>query len=131
MNPVAITPWHWFGFIACVLFFLALDLGVFHRGAYVIKFKEALAWTTLWFALAMLFAGVLAYGRGQEEAVQFATGYVIELSLSLDNVLVIALIFAWFHVPPAFQHRLLFLGILGALIMRGAMIAFGAALIPQ
>ncbi len=131
MNPVAITPWHWAGFILCVLFFLALDLGVFHRGTQVVKFKESLAWTTLWFALAMLFAGAMAFARGPEEAVQFATGYVIELSLSLDNVLVIALIFAWFHVPPAFQHRLLFLGILGALIMRGAMIAVGVALIHE
>ncbi|HLX70609.1 MAG TPA: TerC family protein [Verrucomicrobiae bacterium] len=129
--PVEITPWHWMGFILCVLFFLALDLGVFHRGAHVVKFKEALAWTALWFALAMLFAGALAYGRGREEAVQFTTGYLIELSLSLDNVLVIALIFAWFHVPPAFQHRLLFLGILGALVMRGIMIAVGVALIHE
>ena len=87
MNPVAITPWHWVGFILCVLFFLALDLGVFHRGAHVVRFKEALAWTTFWFALAMLFAGAIAHERGPEEAVQFATGYVIELSLSLDNVL--------------------------------------------
>jgi tellurite resistance protein TerC len=131
MAVIQITPWHWAGFILCVLFFLALDLGVFHRGAHVVKFKEALAWTALWFALAMLFAGALAYGRGQEEAVQFATGYVIELSLSLDNVLVIALIFAWFHVPPAYQHRLLFLGILGALVMRGAMISVGVALIHE
>jgi tellurite resistance protein TerC len=129
--PVEITPWHWAGFILCVLIFLALDLGVFHRGARVVKFKEALAWTVLWFALAMLFAGAMAYWRGREEAIQFTTGYVIELSLSLDNVLVIALIFAWFHVPPAFQHRLLFLGILGALVMRGAMITVGAALIHQ
>ena len=131
MDPAAITPWHWLGFIVCVLIFLALDLGVFHRGARVVKFKEALAWTALWFALAMLFAGALAHWRGPEAAVQFTTGYVIELSLSLDNVLVLALIFAWFHVPPAFQHRLLFLGILGALVMRGAMIAAGVALIHQ
>ncbi|MGA2685039.1 MAG: TerC family protein [Verrucomicrobiota bacterium] len=131
MNPVAITPWHWVGFILCVLFFLALDLGVFHRGAHVVRFKEALAWTTFWFALAMLFAGAIAHERGPEEAVQFATGYVIELSLSLDNVLVIALIFAWFHVPTAYQHRLLFLGILGALVMRGVMITVGVALIHE
>jgi tellurite resistance protein TerC len=129
--PVEITSWHWAGFILCVLFFLALDLGVFHRGAYVVRFKEALAWTALWFALALVFAGAMAHWRGHEEAVQFVTGYVIELSLSLDNVLVIALIFAWFHVPQAFQHRLLFLGILGALVMRGGMIAVGVALIHE
>jgi len=129
--PVEITHWHWAGFILCVLIFLALDLGVFHRGARVVQFKEALAWTLLWFALAMLFAAAMAHWRGREEAIQFTAGYVIELSLSLDNVLVIALIFAWFRVPPAFQHRLLFLGILGALVMRGAMIAFGVALIHE
>jgi tellurite resistance protein TerC len=128
---VEIRPWHWAGFILCVLFFLALDLGAFHRRARVIKFREALAWTVLWFALAMLFALALAHGRGPEEAIQFTTGYVIELSLSLDNVLVIALIFAWFRVPAQFQHRVLFWGILGALVMRGALIALGVALIRR
>ena len=128
---VEITPWHWAGFIACVLIFLALDLGVFHRRARVVKFGEAAAWSAVWFALAMAFAGAMAHWRGREEAVQFTTGYLIELSLSLDNILVIALIFAWFRVPVQFQHRLLFWGILGALVMRGAMIAAGAELISQ
>lgn len=131
MDSVTITPWHWAGFILCVLIFLALDLGLFHRQARVVRFKEALAWTAFWFALAMLFAGAMACWRGREEAVQFTAGYLIELSLSLDNVLVIALIFAWFRVPPEFQHRLLFLGILGALVMRGVMITAGVALIHQ
>ncbi len=128
---VEITPWHWAGFILCVLFFLALDLGLFNRRARTIKFKEAAAWTTLWFALAMAFAGAMAYGRGREEAIQFTTGYLIELSLSLDNILVIALIFAWFHIPREHQHRLLFWGILGALVMRGLMILAGAELISR
>ena len=128
---VHITPWHWTGFILCILIFLALDLGLFHRRARVVKFKEAIAWTALWFALAMLFAGAMAHWRGRDEAVQFTAGYIIELSLSLDNVMVIALIFGWFHVPPAYQHRLLFWGILGALVMRGAMIAGGVALIRE
>jgi tellurite resistance protein TerC len=128
---VEITPWHWAGFILCVLVFLALDLGLFHRRARVVKFKEAAAWSALWFALAMLFAGAMAHWRGREEATEFVAGYVIELSLSLDNVLFIALIFAWFRVPLEFQHRLLFWGIFGALMMRGAMIAVGAALIHQ
>jgi tellurite resistance protein TerC len=97
----------------------------------VVKFKEALAWTLLWFTMAMLFAGAMAHWRGREEAVQFTAGYIIELSLSLDNVLVIALIFSWFHVPQEFQHRLLFWGIIGALLMRGVMIAIGAALIHE
>ena len=128
---VEITPWHWAGFILCVLIFLALDLGVFHRRARVVKFREAAAWSAVWFALAMAFAGAMAHWRGREEAVQFTTGYIIELSLSLDNILVIALIFAWFRIPVKFQHRLLFWGILGALVMRGAMIAAGAELIRQ
>ena len=131
MAPIQITPWHWAGFILCVLIFLALDLGLFHRRAHVVKFKEALAWTAFWFALAMLFAGAMIGWRGREDAAQFTAGYLIELSLSLDNVLVIALIFAWFRVPREFQHRLLFLGILGALVMRGVMIAAGVALIHQ
>jgi tellurite resistance protein TerC len=128
---VEITPWHWAGFVLCVLIFLALDLGLFHRHARAVKFKEAAAWSAVWFALAMVFAGALAHWRGREEAIQFTTGYLIELSLSLDNILVIALIFAWFHIPVKFQHRLLFWGILGALVMRGAMIAAGVGLINQ
>jgi tellurite resistance protein TerC len=131
MNQVEITPWHWADFILCVLIFLALDLGVFHRGARVVKFKEALAWSALWFALAMFFSVALAAARGREEAEQFTAGYLIELSLSLDNILVIALIFAWFRVPAELQHGVLFWGILGALAMRGAMIAGGAALINR
>ena len=128
---VEITPWHWAGFILCVLIFLALDLGLFHRRARVVKFKEAAAWSAVWFALAMAFAGAMAHWRGSEEAIQFTTGYIIELSLSLDNILVIALIFSWFRIPVQFQHRLLFWGILGALVMRGAMIAAGAELINR
>jgi tellurite resistance protein TerC len=128
---VEITPWHWAGFILCVLIFLALDLGLFHRRARVVKFGEAAAWSAVWFALAMAFAGAMAHWRGREEAVQFTTGYILELSLSLDNILVIALIFTWFRIPVQFQHRLLFWGILGALVMRGLMIAAGADLISQ
>jgi len=126
-----ITPWHWAGFILCVLFFLALDLGVFHRRARVVKFKEALAWSSLWVALSLLFALALSHWRGREEAVEFVTGYVIEFSLSLDNLFVIALIFAYFHVPEEARHRLLFWGILGALVMRGVMIAVGVTLIQS
>ena len=109
---IQITPWHWAGFILCILIFLALDLGVFHRGSQVIKFKEALAWSALWFSLAMLFAVALVHTRGHEAAAQFTAGYLIELSLSLDNILVIALIFSAFRVPPQFQHRVLFWGFL-------------------
>jgi tellurite resistance protein TerC len=128
---IAITPWHWIGFIACVLVFIAMDLGLFRRGAHVVGFREALAWNALWFALAMAFGGLMAYWRGHEEATEFVTGYLIELSLSLDNILVIALIFAAFRVPPEFQHRVLAWGILGALAMRGVMIAVGAKLVEN
>lgn len=128
---IEITAWHWAGFIFCILIFLALDLGVFHRRAHVVKFKEALTWTTVWFCMAMLFALLLKPLRGEAEALEFLTGYIIELSLSMDNVFVIALIFAYFRVPPQYQHRVLFWGILGALIMRGVMIALGAALIQR
>jgi TerC family integral membrane protein len=129
---VEITYWHWVVFIACVLVFLALDLGVFHRQAHVVKFKEALLWTAVWFSLAMLFAlGLksLRGANGEKEALQFVTGYVLELSLSMDNVFVIALIFAYFGIPREHQHRVLYWGILGALIMRGLMIGVGVALI--
>src|SRR6266516_5851501 len=125
----AITPWHWAGFILCVIVFLGLDLGVFHRRAHVVKYTEALAWTALWAALSFLFAGALVPLRGKQEAIEFVTGYIIELSLSMDNVFVIALIFAYFRVPSQFQHRVLFWGILGALVMRGIMIGAGVALI--
>lgn len=126
---IEITHWHWVGFICCILFFLALDLGVFHRHAHVVKFREALGWTAVWFALAMAFALLLRPLRGKGEALEFVTGYLIELSLSMDNVFVIALIFSYFKVPAQFQHRVLFWGILGALVMRGIMIWAGVALI--
>jgi len=126
-----ITPWHWAGFIVCILFFIALDLGAFSRGARAVGFKQSLGWSALWLALAMLFALGLLGWRGRSEATQFATGYLIELSLSLDNILVIALIFSAFRVPSVWQHRVLFFGILGALVMRGIMIGVGAELIHR
>ena len=128
---IEITAWHYTGFVAAVLVFLALDLGVFHREAHVVKFREALGWTALWFTLAMAFAGLIKVNRPAGEAIEFVTGYIIELSLSMDNVFVIALIFAYFRVPLAQQHRVLFWGIMGALIMRGVMIGAGAALIQE
>jgi tellurite resistance protein TerC len=131
LATIEITPIHWAGFILVIIFFLALDLGVFHRRAHVVKFKEALGWTFLWFSLAMVFAAALVPMRGRVSATEYLTGYLIELSLSMDNVFVIALIFAYFRVPAELQHRVLFWGILGALIMRGVLIGVGAALIAM
>jgi tellurite resistance protein TerC len=128
-----ITAWHWSGFVLAVIVFLGLDLGIFHRKAHVVRFGEALMWTGIWFTLAVAFGFFLASAVvpnwGNEEAIEFITGYIIELSLSMDNVFVIALIFGYFAVPLKFQHRVLFWGILGALLMRGLMIWLGAALI--
>src|SRR5580765_2983887 len=129
LGLVQLTAWHWIGFIALVLVLLALDLGLFHRRAHVVKYREALMWTGVWLCLALVFALALRPLRGQRETLEFLTGYLIELSLSLDNVFVIALIFAYFQIPADQQHRVLFWGILGALVMRGLMIGVGAALI--
>ena len=126
-----ITPWHWAGFILFVILCIAVDMGAFHRRPRAVTFREALAWSAVWFSLAMLFSGLLLHWRGREEATEFVTGYLIELSLSLDNILVIALIFAAFQVPAEFQRRVLVWGILGALVMRGAMIGVGAALVQH
>jgi len=130
-EQIEITPYHWAGFIAIVLLFLSLDLGVFHRHAHVVQFKEALSWTTIWFVLSLMFCGALLKLRSRDEALEFFTGYIIELSLSMDNVFVMAVIFGYFRVPLEYQHRVLFWGILGALIMRGVMIGLGAALINR
>jgi tellurite resistance protein TerC len=121
----------WIGFNVFVLAMLALDLGVFHRKAHVVSFKESITWTVVWVALALLFnLGVWHYD-GSQKALEFFTGYLIEKSLSVDNVFVFALLFSYFAVPAQYQHKVLFWGILGALIMRAIMIAAGAALITQ
>jgi len=126
---VEIQWWHWTSFVLVILVFLALDLGVFHREAHVVQFREALAWTAAWFSMAMVFALTLIPVRGRHDAIDFLQGYLIELSLSMDNVFVIAVIFQYFRVPGQYQHRVLFWGILGALVMRGLMIWLGAELI--
>jgi tellurite resistance protein TerC len=131
MAFIQITPWHWAGFVLFVLVCIALDMGAFNKTARAVTFREALIWSAVWFALAMGFAGLMLFLRGREEATEFVTGYLIELSLSLDNILVIALIFAAFHIPPEFQRRVLVWGILGALVMRGVMIGVGAVLVQH
>jgi len=131
-----ITAAHYGLFIAAVVLFLALDLGLFNRKAHKIGFREAIAWTTLWFSLAMVFAfffipAELDVGVEKHPRMAFITGYILELSLSMDNVFVIALIFTYFRVDVKYQHRVLFWGILGAIIMRGLMIGVGAVAVAQ
>src|SRR5688572_26429362 len=149
--------WFWIGFILFVLAMLAIDLGVFHRHAHAVSVKEALTWSAVWITMALIFNGFIYFaysnhwlgiGRAQDgsvmidkvdglplnghnAAVKFFTGYVIEKSLSVDNIFVIALIFAFFRIPNKYQHRVLFWGILGALIMRGIFIGLGTALIAK
>lgn len=139
--------WLWLGFIFIIIALLALDLGVLHRKAHVIRPKEAFIWTTFWIILALLFNVLIFYiyehhwfGIGEsigneldggQAALKFFTGYLLEKSLSLDNIFVIAMIFAYFKVPPVYQHRVLFWGILGAIVLRGIMIAIGVALIER
>ena len=119
----------WVGFTAVVLALLALDLGVFHRTSHAVSMREAALWTMVWVGLALLFnASVFVFG-GADDGLAFTAGYLVELALSVDNLFVIALIFASFAVPPAYQHRVLFWGILGALLMRLAFILLGAALL--
>ena len=110
---------------------LGLDLGVFHRRAHTVKFREALAWSAVWIALAVIFAVVVFFWHGRIPALEFVTGYVIELSLSVDNLFVFLLIFRFFQVPAVHQHKVLFWGILGALIMRAVFIAAGVGLIQR
>ena len=128
----------WAGFLGFVLALLALDLGVFHRKAHEVKLREALAWTGVWVSLALLFGLGIHLGwigayagevARQQAALEYLTGYLIEVSLSVDNVFVFALLFSYFHVPPLYRHRVLFWGILGALVMRAAMIFAGVALL--
>ena len=128
---VVTNIWFWGGFIAFVLTMLALDLGVFHRKAHAVRPREAGIWVTVWVSLALLFAGGLWYFYGTKIALTFLTGYVIEESLSVDNLFVMVVIFNYFRVPAESQHRVLFYGILGALVMRGLFIGAGAFLIER
>lgn len=121
----------WIGFNLFVLLMLALDLGVFHRKAHVVKTKEALLWSAVWIAMALLFNLGVYFWQGQKVALEFLTGYLIEKSLSVDNIFVFIMIFAYFGVPALYQHKVLFWGILGALVMRAVFIASGVALIER
>ncbi len=143
--------WIWAGFIGFVLLMLALDLGVFHREAHVVSVKEAVAWSAVWLAMGLTFAVFVYFAyegkwlgigtvvdavdglvnSGATATEKYLTGYVVEKSLSVDNIFVIAMIFSFFAVPALYQHRVLFWGILGALVLRGVMIGVGAKLIAE
>ncbi|HEX4962959.1 MAG TPA: TerC family protein [Thermoanaerobaculia bacterium] len=119
----------WIGFNLFILALLALDLGVFHRKAHAVSLREAAIWSAVWVTLALAFNAALYFFRGPDAAVQFFTGYVIEKSLSVDNLFVFALLFSYFAVPKDDEHRVLFWGILGALVMRAGFILAGSALL--
>ena len=123
--------WLWVGFGVFILAMLAADLGFINRKAHVITLREATRWTAVVVTMAAIFNGWIFYAQGAEPGLQFLTGYLIELALSVDNIFVFILIFAYFKVPAAYQHRVLFWGIFGALFMRGAMVAAGWYLIEQ
>ena len=125
------SPLLWVGFTVFVLAMLFLDLSVFHRRSHAVSFKEALGYSALWVALAVLFGLGIYWRFGTESALQYAAGYLIEKSLSVDNLFVFLLIFTAFRIPAKFQHRVLFWGVLGALVMRGLFIGVGAALLQR
>jgi tellurite resistance protein TerC len=121
----------WGAFLAFVLAMLALDLGVFHRKDHVVGTREALGWSVVWVALALVFGGYVWFRHGSQSGLEFLTGYVIEKSLSVDNIFVFVVIFGALGIPALYQHRVLFWGILSALVLRGAMIAAGSALLSR
>ncbi len=121
----------WIGFVVFLALMLAIDLGIFHRKSHTVTFKESLGWTLVWIMLAMMFAAIVYFWKGSEKAIEFITGYVIELSLSVDNLFIFILVFSYFHVPQQYQHKILFWGILGALVMRVIFIFAGVALISK
>lgn len=123
--------WAWVGFSVFILLMLALDLGVFNRKAHVVTYREAAMWSATWVSLALLFCAGVFWRMGSLAGKEFLAGYLIELSLSVDNLFVFLLIFSYFKVPAQYQHRVLFWGVLGALVMRMTMIALGAALIDR
>ncbi|MEQ1692220.1 MAG: TerC family protein [Gemmatimonas sp.] len=123
--------WWWIGFNSLILVLLAIDLGVFNRKAHAVSVREALGWSALWISLAVLFGLWIGQAMGRQSMLEFYAGYLVEQALSVDNLFVFILIFGYFKIAPTLQHRVLFWGILGALVMRGVMIGAGAALIAH
>lgn len=121
----------WIIFNAFVLIMLALDLGVFHRKTHEISLRESLTWTFIWIFLALVFNAIIYFWRGREQALEFFTGYLVEKSLSVDNIFVFLMIFTYFRIPSIYQHKVLFWGIIGALILRVIFIFAGVALIEK
>ena len=123
--------WGWVGFNVAVLAILALDLGVLHRRSAKVSLKEAAVWSAVWVALSLCFAFAVYQTMGKQSGLEFLTGYLIEYALSVDNIFVFVLIFTYFQVPEKYQHRVLFWGIIGALVLRGVMIVAGSALVTR
>lgn len=126
-----INSYLWAGFIILVIIMLVIDLGVFHRQAHEVKIKEALTWSAVWIALALIFNYVIYFYMGKEKALEFLAGYLIEKSLSVDNLFVFIMLFGFFNVNPKYQHKVLFWGIIGALVMRAIFIFAGVALLEK
>lgn len=125
------TPMLWAGFLGLVLLMLALDLGVFHRSAHAVSLKEAAIWSGVWVTLSLAFNAAVYVWFGAERALEFTTGYLIEKALSVDNIFVFVIVFSAFGIAPKYQHRVLFWGILGALVMRAAFIVAGGAFMQR
>ena len=131
MDSIGSSAGLWIGFSLFILFMLSLDLGLFNRKAHTIRYREAAIWSAVWISFATIFAGIVFWYQGSHRGLEFVTGYLIELSLSVDNLFVFLLIFSYFQVPSRYQHRVLFWGVLGALVMRLTMIFVGASLINR
>src|SRR6187200_2753429 len=125
------SPGLWLGFLVFVLVMLAVDLGIFHRKAHVVGYREALTWSLVWVALSLVFGAGVYWKFGHERGLEFLTGYLIEKSLSVDNIFVFVVIFGSLGIPRLYQHRVLFWGILFALVLRAAMIFAGTAMLAK
>ncbi len=123
--------WMWLSFVTVVVAMLVFDLGVMHRKDHEVEVKESLIFSAFYITIGLLFGGWIWYELGQGKAVEYFTGFIVEKTLSIDNVFVIAMLFSFFHIPRLYQHRVLFWGILGAVVLRGVMIGFGAALVSR
>ncbi len=130
-TPLLVPAWAWVGFIIFICAMLALDLGVFSRKEEAPSFKKAVAWSVAWISLAVAFSFLLSFWHGSETAELFIGGYILELALSVDNLFIFVLVFAHFNIPPKYQHRVLFWGILGAVIMRAIFIIIGVAAVDR